>query len=72
MKEKDTLEKRKQSSKELLALRVDNFVKRASWQVDAEFFEILAKDAFEVGFAALRLAEVVHVKWRYEKEEVGG
>ena len=67
---KATLDKRKQFSKELLALQVDNFVKRASWQVEEEFFEILAKDAFEVGFAALRLAEVVHVKWKY-KEEVG-
>ncbi len=63
------LDKRIEYKKEFLGLLVDNFAKRASWQVDSDFIGIMARDALDIAVYAWGLDELISLKYRIEKEE---
>ncbi len=63
------LDKRIEGKKELLGLMVDNFAKRASWQVDSNFVGIMAKDALDIAVYAWGLDELIALKYRMSVEE---
>ena len=63
------LDKRIESKLELLALMVDNFSKRASWQVEDRFISILAKDALDIAIYAFGLDDLLQLKYRIEREK---
>ena len=66
------LDKRIAHKLELLGLMVDNFNKRAAWQVEDKFIQILARDALDIAVYAFGLDELLQLKYRMDKEkEVG-
>ena len=67
----DTIEKREAFSKDLLTRMVDNFLKHAKWQVEGEYYDMLAQDAWDIARTAFKLAEIKHVVWQHKSKEVG-
>ena len=54
---------------ELLGLMVNNFNKRASWQVEDKFICILAKDALDIATYAYGLDALLQLKYQMDRKE---
>ena len=63
------LDKRIAHKLELLGLMVDNFSKRASWQVEDKFICILAKDALDIAVYAFGTDELIQLRYRLQKDK---
>ena len=54
---------------EMLALMINNFNKRASWQVEDRFICILAKDALDIATYAYGTDELLQLKYQMDRKE---
>ena len=61
------LDERITFKKELLGLMVDNFVKRAKFQVESDLVSIMAKDALDIAVYSFGLDELIQLRYRMDK-----
>jgi hypothetical protein len=67
--EVNMLDKKIAHSKEFLLLMIDNFNRRARWQVEDNFACTFAKDALDLAMAGFRLDALLQLKYNLDKEK---